>query len=259
MTVPLGIMVLGLLLACLVLGVVLIIRRLSPVSATRWAKVAAIIAMIVASVTTTLRVITCVIPGGIVQVSVSSVKPFWPVLPNAMEFKGNAQAKILQGGFQSADVFVTNAGLPGRIAMAVAAICFGLVVIALSVAVHRISLAIEQGSSFRDISVIWLKRCAWIVLIGGEAAALAGGIGRSLISRDLSATNYTLKFTTLPDTLFASTDAGVGQQVYGVVNLNTSLESLFELWPLLAGIGLLLLARIFDQGKMLQAETEGLV
>lgn len=256
---PVGLMVLVLLVACLVLGVVLIIRRLTPASASRWAKVAAIIAMIATTVVTTFKLITCFVPGGIVQVSVGAVHPFWPVLPSAMEFKGNATAKIVQGGFQNADVFVANAALPGRIAMAIAAISFGLVVIALSFAVHRISLAVEQGSSFRDISVTWLQRCAWIVLIGGEASALAGGIGRSLVSRDLTAMNYNYKVSTLPENLFANTDAGLGHQVYGMVNLTTSFESLFEIWPLLAGIGLLLLARIFDEGKQLQAETEGLV
>lgn len=248
------------LVATFVLLVIVAYRRLKPFSATRIASIGALFVLAGTTVVTTLKIITCFISGGVVQVNVSAVKPFWPTLPESLKFEGNAPARVVSGGFQNAQVEVVGASLTGRLEVALSAFAMGIVIAAMCIAIRQIAKAVERGESFKFVSVKWLKRCAWVVLIGGEFASVANAAGSTFIAHDLTATSYGYKDQAIPAGLFQGSDAGITSQIFGLVRLTTGVNGLpIEFWPIVTALGLLILARVFDEGKKLQAETDGLV
>lgn len=247
-------------IATVVLAVIAIYQRMKPFTATRLASIGALLILADTTVVTTLKILTCFIPGGVVQVKVSSVAPFWPTLPESLNFVGNAPARVVHGGFQMAEVGVVGASLTGRLEIALSALAMGVVIAALCIAVRQIAKAVETGDSFRDVSAKWLRRCAWIVLFAGSLASVFDVAGSTFIAHDLTATNYGYKDQAVQTGLFQGNEAGLTHQVFGMVQLVTSVEGFpFDVWPVLAAIVLLILARVFDQGKKLQIETDGLI
>jgi hypothetical protein len=259
-TFPLAILITVLGTAALTAAVALLLRRFLPRGALRWTKLAARYGMVATTVVTTLRLLTCFIPGGVVQVELR-FPTFWPHLPSAVNYLSTqGKIQVVGGGFSTATVNVWHADLASRIWLALGWLLWGLVVIALCILADKIADAIQSGGEFRKISAFWLKRMAWIVVIGGHLAKWATDTGQTLIAIQLQTQNFgadvnaTIKNPWVIDGVNTNFN-----RVYGLAVPSAGFSFGLEIWLVLAGIGLYVLARIFDSGKKLEQETEGLV
>ena len=215
--------------------------------------------MIVATVLTTIKILVCFIPGGLVQAQISTSRTFWPTPPSIFHYRTNAAASVAVGGFQHADVYVANAGWGAKFSLGLGALATGILVIAVCIAAHWIATAVGKGASFSDVSGKWIRRVAWIVGIGGEVAAIAGTIGNALVAKDLLGTTSGYRsLDTIPNPWQTGSNGNL-DTIYGLVQPVVGMSFNLELWPVLTGLGLYLLARIIDQGKSLHDETVGLV
>jgi hypothetical protein len=240
--------------------VALLIKRILPSGALRWTKLASRVGIVFATIVTTFRLITCFIPGGVVRVDLQ-FPTFWPRPPAELHFLNTAgKIQVTGGGFTTATVNVWNADLASRIWLAAGWLLWGFVVIALCITADRIAKAVQAGGEFQRISATWLKRMAWLVVIGGHLAKWSTDIGQNLIAFQLQAQNYgadisaTIKNPWVVD--------GVNpdfNRVYGIAVPEAGMYFNLELWVVLVGIGLFVLARIFESGKRLQQDTDGLV
>lgn len=238
----------------------IVLRRFLPAGATRWTKLAARIGMVVTTVVTTLRVITCFIPGGVVRVDLN-FPAFWPHLPGAINYFSTAgKIQVVGGGFTTATVEVWHADLASRIWLAIGWLLWGAVVIALCITADRIAEAVQVRGEFQRISARFLKRMAWIVVVGGHIAKWTTDIGQNLIAFQLQAQNYgadlpaTIKNPWLTDGVNTNFN-----HVYGLAVPSAGIYFNLELWVILVGIGLFVLAKIFDSGKKLEQDADGLV
>ena len=245
----------------LVTGIlVVILRKLLPKGATRWTKLAARSGMAITTVITTGRILTCFIPGGVVRVDLT-FPTFWPHLPGPVNYLATqGKIQVVGGGFTTATVEVWHADLASRIWLAVGWLLWGALVIALCITVDRIAEAVQKGSEFQQISAVFLKRMAWVVVIGGHLAKWTTDIGQNLIAMQLQAQNYganvdaTIKNPWVIDGVNTNFN-----KVYGLAVPSAGIYFNLELWLILVGIGLFVLAKIFDSGKKLEQDSEGLV
>ena len=260
MSFPLAILITIVGTAVLTGATFLVLRRFLPRGAVRTTKAAARVGMVIATIVTTLRLITCFIPGGVVQVELR-FPSFWPHLPGAVNYASTAgKIQVVGGGFTTATVNVWHADLASRIWLAVGWLLWGLVFIALCILADKIADAVQSGGEFREISAIWLKRMGWTVVIGGHLAKWATEAGQTLIAFQLQAQNFgadvsaTIKNPWVVDGVNTNFN-----KVYGLAVPSAGFSFGIELWLVLLGLGLFVLARIFDSGKKLEQETEGLV
>lgn len=237
----------------------LVLRRMKTSGFVFWARLVSRVGMVVATVLTTIKIIGCFIPNGLVQAQISTNQSFWPTPPNIFRYHSNATAHVAVGGFQHADVYVANAGWGAKSALGLSALAMGLLVIAVCVAAHLIATAVGKGASFSDVSGKWIRRVAWIVGIGGEVAAIASAVGNALVAKDLLGTTSGYRSLDNIPNPWQTGPEGNLTTIYGLVQPVAGMSINLELWPVLTGLGLYLLARIIDQGKVLQDETDGLV
>jgi hypothetical protein len=237
----------------------LLIKRMTLFRLTSWVKIVGMIGLIVTSVTTTIKLLTCFLPNGVVQADVATNRPFWPEMPKSLHYYSNAVAKLNSGGFQNAHVFVFHASLGARIWLATQALATGVLFVSIFIAVRQVAIATERGASFREVSGPWLRRTAWIVIISGEVAAIAATVGNALVATDLSGTGFGWEAEKTIPNPFTYELNGITNQVFGYLGLNQGMGFQLELWPIFVGLGLYLLAKIVDAGKQLQEDTDGLV
>jgi len=258
--IPIGIVVELAFVGALTGIIFIVLRRILPSGATRWTKLAARIGMVVTTVVTTVRVITCFIPGGVVRVDLN-FPAFWPKLPGAIAYHSTAgKIQVVGGGFTNATVEVWHADLASRIWLAVGWLLWGAVVIALCITADRIADAVQIGGEFQRISAAFLKKMAWIVVIGGHLAKWTTDIGQTLIAIQLQAQNYGADLPATIKNPWTTGDLNTNfNHVYGLAVPDAGISISVELWVVLVGIGLFVLAKIFDSGKKLEQETEGLV
>lgn len=246
----------------LVLGsaIAMLLRRVLPTGAVRWTKLLARIGMVVVTVYTTVRIITCFIPGGLVQVQLN-FQSFWPRIPAAIHYFNPAErVNVAAGGFNSATVYVANADLASRLWLAAGWLIWGLMVITLCFTAERIAQALQVGGEFRQISGKWIRRVAWIVLVGGHLAKWLTDIGQNLVAYQLQQQNYgfDVKAVIKNPWLMDGTNPSFNH-VYGIAVPTAGIYFNIEMWVVLVSVGLFVLARIFESGKRLEQDSEGLV
>lgn len=252
--------VVEILIALIILGALFfVLKAFLPKNATGWTKLAARTGIVISTVLTTLRIITCYVPGGVVQVDLQFA-PFWPRLPETVNHWNNDGAiEVTGGGFTTASVSVWHADLASRIWLSIGWLIWGLLVIALCIAADRLAQAVKDGGEFRQISGNWLKRLAWVVVIGGHIAKWTTDIGQNLIAMQLQNQNFG-----------ASADATIKNpwvngintnfnHVYGIAQPSAGIYFNIELWLVLVGIGLYVLARVFESGRKFEQDADGLV
>jgi len=241
-------------------GIALLMRRFLPVGAVRWTKLFARIGMVATTVYTTVRIFTCFIPGGLVQVDLN-FQSFWPKVVGALNYFNPAdRVHVAAGGFTSATVYVANASLASRIWLAIGWLLWGLVVIALCITAERIAKAVQAGGEFRQISGRWLRRVAWIVLVGGHLAKWITDVGQNLVAFQLQNENYgfDLKSVIKNPWLIDGTTANFNH-VYGLAVPTSGFYFNIEIWLVLVCVGMFVLARIFESGRKFEQDADGLI
>lgn len=199
------------------------------------------------------------IPGSPVDAQVQTGSPFWPTLPAEIDYRSNAMAHVLSGGFRYADVTVTGLSFAARAVLATADLSFGVLMLASIWSLDRMLSAASQGFSIRTVSVKALRRTGWLVLWLGELGSFLYSWGSTLVARDLAPSTADFKApSTLPNP-FAHGFDGSQTEVVGLVHPSTYLNFDVVLWPLLGCIVLLVLATLIGKGREVQAATDGLV
>lgn len=110
------------------------------------------------------QAVSKLIPGSPVDAQIQTSGPFWPALPNEIQYRSNALAHVLSGGFTYADVTVTGLSLTARAVLAAADLSFGVLMLASIWSLDRMLSAASEGFAIRTVSVKALRRVGWLVL-----------------------------------------------------------------------------------------------
>lgn len=236
-----------------------VFKRFFPSTAMGWTKLVARITMVVATLYATTTAITAVIPNGLMKIDIRAVQ-FWPKLPSALhEYKANGLS-VSAGGFETATVYVHGVGVIEKLWLVFGAFSLAATIIALCIAAERIAQALVSGNEFRAVSGNLLRRIAVFTVIGGEVAHLAADTGANLIAQRLQQASYGFSGAKMiPNPWLENGDSSNAFQIFGHPQIMAGFFGSIEIWPILVGIGLYLLARIFESGSKLTADTEGLV
>lgn len=243
-------------------GLAVLLKRFWPKSAMGWTKLAARIGMVLATLYATGKVVTSLLPNGLLQVELHTAA-FWPKMPNALHpYNEYLKFGVHGGGFDTATVYIYGANAAERLWISIGAVALSATVLAICIMADRIAIAVAQGAEFRAISAKWLRRTAVITVIGGEVAKIATDIGYNLIAMRLQNGSFGFSGAKLIPNPWLTNPGGVGNsydQIFGHVNIYSGFTLSLELWPILVAIGLYVLARIFEAGRKFEADAEGLV
>jgi hypothetical protein len=236
-----------------------IFRKFFPKTAMGWTKLVARLGMVYAAFLAAMRILAAVIPDGVLPIQLRTV-PFWPELPAQLHQYKNTNLRVDSGGFDTASVYVHGANLAERIWMVAGGLALSATIVLLCYASERIAQAVVAGTEFRAVSGKLLRRIALGTVIGGEVASWATTIGTNMISMRLQDVSYGYALKkTIENPWFSDSNGGVSYQIFGHPQITAGYYVTVEIWPILVGIGLYLLARIFESGSKLAQDTDGLV
>lgn len=196
--------------------------------------------------------------GRTVSISVSTAL-FWPKVPSGFDFKSNATAKYVSGGFQSAEVEVLGISFWSRLMLAGSAILMAVVVVSIALFVARIAKAIQEGGTLTQALALNAATTGWIVLVAGLVSSVLDRVGNNIAQMQLfgSQRSYgwdlssTFKNPWLLDGNISS------DRVFGI--LMPSNQFMVELWPVAIALVLLLVSKVLNRANKLEQEVEGLV
>lgn len=205
------------------------------------------------------QVVYKLIPGTLVDAEIQTSGRFWPTLPHELVFRSDAVARVVSGGFQYAEVTVSNLTQETRIVLALTDFSFGVLVLALLWILNGLLTAASQGFAFRTLSMKVLRKVAWLVLWLGELGSLLFSWGSSLVARDLTPSSAAMQAPASISNPFSQGLDPLGTVLFGRIQPSTYLNYEVTVWPILACLILLVAATLLAKGREVQAATEGLV
>jgi len=258
--VPSWFIFLGVGFALLILTIGILFAKFGPFSAVKLAKFGGTIGLIVAVGGTTLQIAAWTFGQNISSTVI--VQQFWPKQPPGLAYQSPVPQQVVSGGFSEAQVFVSNLGWDVRWLFVAQSLCSGAVIAVIALTVRTIAVTLEQGSGFQGVSTAWLKRGAWIVGISGLAQQLFGQLKNYAVTVNVLPANFAMSVdsSSIPNPWVDSmTDSQKMFQIFGYLQPNLSIPLIFDFWPVMVAIGFYVFAQILQQGKRLEADTEGLI
>lgn len=196
--------------------------------------------------------------GRDIQISVATAQ-FWPKAPMGFDFRSNATAQYVSGGFDNAKVEVSGISMGPRLAFAIAALSLVVVVVFISLLFRRVAKAVESGSTLSEALARSASFTGWVTLIAGSLSSILNLIGNNVAQTELLGSQRSFGWDQAQ--VFANPwvagDEANFSGVFGV--LMPSPHLIFELWPILIAIALLLVSKVLRRANMLEEEVEGLV
>lgn len=155
-------------------------------------------------------------------------------------------ATIAGGGFDQVTVVADGLSSLTRLTLASAVLLWSVMAIAVAAVVIRLARTLDGGDPFA-LSSTALVTTGWIVMVGGTAATWVGSLGDWLAASDLFAVNsWTSSGSDVDPARLSWPEPG---------QLRLDLPWM----PLLAGLGLIVLAAVFRHGAQLRQDAAGLI
>ncbi|WP_405372166.1 MULTISPECIES: hypothetical protein [unclassified Microbacterium] len=211
--------------------------RVTQIVATVWAAVASIGAIATVVIILATPDVTITMP----------VTSFWPELPSGV-LGGGTDAERLGGGFDSVTLTLAGLSAGARTLWAISQALGWLLPGAIALLVAVACTHLRRGQAFAPVVARVTMVAAAIVAGGGVLTQVLGDIAGSIASSEVFGYS-TAVWGDIP---------GVDDPIAAWLPQPT-VQIVFPLWPIAAGLALAALAAIFRYGSRLQHEVKGLV
>ncbi|NJC23945.1 hypothetical protein BJ994_003021 [Arthrobacter pigmenti] len=205
------------------------------------------ILMLVGTALGTLFQVTGALLFGSIDIELPVV-PFWPQLPEGTVITEGPPARVVSGGFTSAEVTVAGLLWDVRILLAAGYALQGATTMLVAYAVYRFAAQFYRAASFKPALTQALRKAGISVIVGGIASQVC------LLIAYTRASEQTLKFTSWK----SNTDVLPTTGSTGPLGVAPGIHFDVQLWPIWVGLALLALAAVFRYGEKLEAEKEEL-